>query len=930
MSLSPGPRPVEWNPPREANPMNAPELSGDALGAVRHRGSHLQIIASAGAGKTEVVSQRVADLLVEGVPPRAIVAFTFTERAAEELKYRIALRVEERMGKQALDALVGLFVGTIHSFCFQLLQRYVPRYETYDVVNENQLTALLSREAHRLGVRDLDPRRDMFAAIDTFARSVDVVENELLEPTDVPGRFGEVLDDYLAMLERYRLITYGQQIVQAVKALEDRDVADAVHADLQHLIVDEYQDVNPAQERLIELLVAGGAELCVVGDDDQAIYQWRGSDVSNIVRFKDRYQGVAEYSITRNRRSRPEIIDAANNFARSIPNRLPKKMQPDRPASRTGESVVCWSASTAVEEAGWIANMILDLHKDHRVAYRDIAVLVRGRTSYPALIEAFRALEIPVRPGGRTGLFDEPEAVLLGKTFCWLADIEWRSGYDGPEVLTEDDLLVGYESLFGVAGPRWDELRSLLRAWRLHAKQEREASDLVGELYQLCDVLHIDEWDPEDSLAVSRLGTLARFTMLLTDYESVRRRARPDAGIEGEQVGGQDRGPWHYKNLAIHIINYAQGAYEGFDGEPDFDLDAVDLTTVHRAKGLEWPVVFVPSMTANRFPSSKTGTVQDWQLPRTMFNAARYEGSDADERRLFYVAMTRARDFVSISRHDRVTKQRTDASPYFGEVAGSYCNPDGVVFPEVEPRHADEEQPLVITFSELSQYLGCGMEYRLRSLLGFQPRLAPELGYGKAVHHMLRAVADHTREHGMVPSSREIDRMLDDRFFLPTANKVAHREMKEAARRLVGQYVTDYRNDFFRVWESERPFELRLDGVTISGRADVILDHENGAPTGLAILDYKTSTKSDGDHDLQLQVYANAGRREGLDVRGAFVHDLKRANRATVDVGAAALQSSESRIVAAAARIRDRDFRARPSASCRSCEVRTVCGSAQK
>ncbi|HUP68404.1 MAG TPA: 3'-5' exonuclease [Acidimicrobiales bacterium] len=162
-------------------------------------------------------------------------------------------------------------------------------------------------------------------------------------------------------------------------------------------------------------------------------------------------------------------------------------------------------------------------------------------------------------------------------------------------------------------------------------------------------------WDLSDPLAVNRLGTLARFTALLADYESVRRRARPDAATPGEQVGGQDRGDWYYRNLAIHIVNYAQGAYEGFDGEEDLELDAVDLTTVHRAKGLEWPVVYIPSMTAGRFPTTRTGQAQDWLVPRTMFDADRYEGSDADERRLFYVALTRARDWVSVSRHERVT-----------------------------------------------------------------------------------------------------------------------------------------------------------------------------------------------------------------------------------------------------------------------------------
>ena len=166
----------------------APQLSGSALEAVRHRGGHVQIIAAAGSGKTEVVSQRVVDLLAEGLPAESIVAFTFTERAAEELKNRVAHRVEDRLGTAALDRLSGLFVGTIHAFCFRLLQQRVPRYETYDVLDDNQLTAFLSREANRLNVRQLDSNNRLFASIAAFLKSVDVVENELLDPATMLTR----------------------------------------------------------------------------------------------------------------------------------------------------------------------------------------------------------------------------------------------------------------------------------------------------------------------------------------------------------------------------------------------------------------------------------------------------------------------------------------------------------------------------------------------------------------------------------------------------------------------------------------------------------------------------------------------------------------------------------------------------------------------
>lgn len=907
-----------------------PELAGDALAAVRHRGSHLQIIAGAGSGKTEVVAQRVVDLLAERVPAESIVAFTFTERAAEDLKARIARRVEDRLGRAALDRLTSLFVGTIHAYCFRLLQQRVPRYETYDVLDDNLLTAFLAREGKHLGLRQLDPRDRLFASIETFAKGVEVIENELLDPATMPEPFRSILSAYYATLERYRLLTYGQQVVRAVRELERAELAAEVHAELRHLIVDEYQDVNPAQERLIELLTGPPVELCVVGDDQQAIYQWRGSDVQNILSFPDRYGEVTTFEIDTNRRSRPQLISMANRFAETIPERIEKKMKPHRPATGSEPEIVVWSGEAESEEAGWIANLIHDLH-DQGVPFHDIAVLVRSRAAYRQLVEQFATFDIPVQPEGRTGLFDQPEAVVLGRTFAWLTDVEWREPYEHGREVRESDLLDEYLRVFDLDKSALVRLRTHLREWKKYVPKSDRTADLVGELYVLLEALGVRDWDLSEPIMVNRVGTLARFSSLLADYESVRRRARPDPAAPGEQVGGQDRGTWYYRNLALHIINYARGAYEGFDGEADFELDAVDLTTIHRAKGLEWPVVFVPSVTANRFPTTRTGQVQDWLVPRDRFNAERYEGSDGDERRLFYVAMTRARDWLSVSRHKRVTKNAVGPSPYYSELADLESTPEGIRLPPIESLDESADDPIALSFSELAMFIDCGLAFRLRELIGFEPRIAPELGYGKAVHHVMRTVAEATRATGTVPSPDEIDRLLDQSFFLPSANKPAHRELKRAARRLVTTYTERHEDDLHRVWETERPFELHLDGITVSGRADVILDEEGGVPSALAIVDYKTSTDGSAlDHALQLQVYADAGRREGLDVRGAYVHDLKAANRDPIPVDQESVDEAEATVTAAAAKIRAREYEPNPGARCLRCEVRTICPHARR
>ncbi|MGH9063007.1 MAG: PD-(D/E)XK nuclease family protein [Acidimicrobiales bacterium] len=442
--------------------------------------------------------------------------------------------------------------------------------------------------------------------------------------------------------------------------------------------------------------------------------------------------------------------------------------------------------------------------------------------------------------------------------------------------------------------------------------------------------MEVREWNLDDPVTVARLGVLARCSAILADYESVRLRPRPDLEAPGEVVGGQDRGSWYYTWLANHIQNWAQGAFEAFEGEEDVSVDAVDLTTVHQAKGLEWPVVFVPCVSARRFPSKNTGSRRPWHVPREAFSPARYEGSVDDERRLFYVAITRARDWLSVSTHDRVTTPKAKPSPFLLELAGGAPPSRAeLALPPAPPPGAEDEEPLLtITFSDLARYQVCGLAYRLRALIGFQPPLAPELGYGKAVHHLLREVADQTRRCGRPPTPAQVERLFDDHFALPAASKPAPRQLKAAARNLVDRYVSEWSEDLERVWEVERPFQLHLPGAVVSGRADGILDKEDGHVGSLAIVDYKTAVDAEDDraHDLQLQVYTDAGRREGLEVRAAYVHDLTAGDRDPVDVSGPAIGLAETTVVSLVDRLRARDFRALPGArKCSRCDVRALC-----
>ena len=907
---------------------NAPFLEDQSRGAVDHRGSHIQIIASAGSGKTEVVSQRVVSLLAEGVSAREIVAFTFTERAAKELKSRIATRLEQRLGVEAVDQLSGLYVGTIHGYCFQFLQQYVPRYETFDVLDESQHVAFLCREASHLNIKSVVASNRLFEAIEMFNKSVQVLENELLDPSEMPEPFKSVLEGYLDSLDKYRLLTFGQQIVRSVSALDDPNVAGEIHKSLKHLIVDEYQDVNPAQEALIRKLVAGGAYLTVVGDDDQAIYQWRGSTVRNIISFTERYEGVTTFVLDVNRRSLPDIIATAGRFSRTIIDRLDKEMKPWRSADdgHGREQIVSWACETEQEEAHEIAQLIANLNATG-LPFSDIAILARSRAAYPKILEELAALGIPVQPGGRSGLFEQPEARAIGRLMCSLVGYDWRDQRGPSTPIVLEILVEEFVSIFNLSARQRLAFETWLDEMKVLVPATDRVADLIGEFYQLLEIFNVRAWDMTNPIVVNRLGTLARITNLFVDYEIVYKRARPDAAIEGEQVGGQDRGEWYYRNLATFILNYANGEFDGFEGEEDLLIDAVDLTTVHSSKGLEWPAVFIPSLTANRFPSMYSGRSQEWLVPREMFDAPRYEGGSDDERRLFYVAMTRARDWLSISRHNKVTKAKVAESPYFPAVGQFFVTPSEIVTPSLKGL-APEDMDLAISYSDLASFMECGLAYRLRQRLGFKPQLAPAIGYGKSIHHVMRVVANFTQSIGAVPDSTFLNEILDREFFLPNANKVAHRQLKDAARKLVSKYITEYGSDLHRVWQTEYPFELHLPGVTVSGRADVIIDTGTNGAESLTLIDYKTRTSDEAEHDIQLQVYASAGRREGLEIKDAYVHDMVASDRISVDVDQVAVLNSEMIVVEMAGKIKRREFDPSPEKTkCGRCDVRAICGS---
>jgi len=905
-------------------------LSEAQRAVVDHRGADIQVVACAGSGKTESIAQRVAALINEGADPSSIVAFTFTERAATELHQRIVRRVADVKGDDFRDRLASMFVGTIHSYSFRLLQTYVPRFGNYDVLDEHRHAGFLSREFFRIGLQKLRTRH--WQPVRDFARTVDVIANENIPANSLVGTpIGECYAAYRQTLHRHHFLTFGLIIAEALTALEDPEILSSVRGPLSHLVVDEYQDINPSQERLIGLLSTPPVKLVVVGDDDQSIYQWRGADVRNIISFRSRRANVIDITLSENRRSRPGIVRSANAFAQTIPGRIPKEMRATREAGPN--QVNSWSAKTEEEEAKRLVDTIVEL-KALGYQYRDIAILYRSvRTSAPPLIEELRARGIPYSAAGRTGLFMQPEVAFLAEIYAWFVDGDWRDEpYGEFRPANLDRIILGLNRFFGEE-PILD-LKAYLEDWRAFMLRGSRPVNLIGDYYKLLRFLGVHQIDLSTPVGSAQMGALARLSEVLADFEHVYRRGR-QVEKDGELVfeSGEDRGRRYFQSLHNYLLHYARDAYEDFEGEMSIDLDAVDILTIHQAKGLEWSIVFMPSLVSTRFPSRWAGQAQSWLLPDNVFppnTRSRYEGSDAEERRLFYVALTRAREAVYLSYFQR-KKNQFRPSEYLLEVSGDVMPPVGGPIPlPVGPAPTVLKDPptLNVSYSDLAAFEECGFRYRLSSVIGFQTQIVPELGYGRAIHHTLRQLAERVRATGQLPDRAELTELTEDEFYVPFASRQAWQTMKKAARRLVVSYVDKYAGDLTRVWAVERLFSLHVEDGVISGRADVILDEENGQIGKLAIVDYKVTADEARvkRYEEQLKVYSLAGRGEGLTVEAAYLHELKEGSRSPINISEAATQTTFAAVSRRLRKLRDSEFIAKPDVDrCQACEYRLIC-----
>ena len=649
--------------------------------AAGHGGGPLLVLAGAGSGKTRVITFRIAHLLSGGIPPAAICAVTFTNKAAEEMRERVGHLLRDPATARALT------IGTFHALGLSILRAErkalgMPRgFAIYD--QSDQLGAL--REALRV-VREFGRDGERRFDVKAILTRISLAKNAFVGPEAYQGNpadeydaiTAQVYPKYQETLRACAAFDFDDLIVEPVRLFErDAEVGRRWAERFRFVMVDEFQDTNRAQLRLVEHLTRDHKNLVVVGDDDQSIYSWRGADPTNILRFGDRFPGAKVVKLEQNYRSTKTILGAANQVIANNKQRHGKQLWSQLGA---GEPITHAVAATPEDEAKWVAREIGSLHKDGR-RWEDIAVMYRSNLQAKILEEELRTASVPYVMYGGQQFFERKEVkdvlAYLRVALNPRDELALRRVINYPArgigATTVERLALAAHAKHATL---WDALRGAISGTGTlpgmgadlprdpdePARPDVDVGDLRGaarngiiELVHVVSELGSALEDGADVVAAAR--TLIEDIRLYDDLRAAapsqaaaQRRIDNVEGLLGALARFAQRGKGR-EALAEYLRLLSLETTQ----EREESGDRVVLTTLHGAKGLEFPICFMIGLEEELLPHART-----LQPQATDVLDADHAMDISEERRLCYVGITRAQRKLYLTRAcTRVTRGRT-------------------------------------------------------------------------------------------------------------------------------------------------------------------------------------------------------------------------------------------------------------------------------
>ncbi len=964
------------------------ELNAAQRRAVEHVGAPLLVVAGAGTGKTRIITERIRRLLEtqSEITGKNILGLTFTEKAAAEMKHR----VEKAVGERA----EGLTLTTFHAFCYSLLKEVNPGVQVLDQADH---WILLRRNMPRLELKFYKRVAEPGQFLGDFVHFFSRCQDELVEPADyeryVAGlhtayeeqkadldederaereaelaRQTELARVYRvsdALLRERNLITFGGQLLEAVKLLRgNAALLDTLRERILYVLVDEFQDTNIAQIELLWLLAGQHKNIFVVGDDDQAIYRFRGASFGSFQLFAERFLGARPPQVEKehvlalleNYRSTKKILRVSGQvIAQNADRYIPDKQLGTQNAEGEKIQVVEFGASD--DEAAWVASEIERLHtKGHR--WSEFAVLYRMHTHKDKLVETLAARQIPFVIKNLS-ILSNP---LVRDVLAYLRLIATPSddvacarvlGAPAWGFQPQDLVRLCAKAAKNKRQPLWDALQGNQGELDF-AKTGRRITELVdfvkrlrGRAWKLRASELLDELIAELGLALTaddpNLPYLARLGEFVREWEH---KALTESGKLAEFVQYLD--DFAAANGQINLTESA-------------GRDAVHLMTVHAAKGLEFDHVFVMRLVMGGFPARWRQPVMEFPDALMKEEPPQGDFQIQEERRLFYVALTRARRRLTLTTVIHKRSKRSELLEDFlsapdikkndvQQLAPEFSLPEpipasagtaqlfGAADPEsraysriakwAETFHPPAPMPLQLSATAIEGYNSCPQKFLFDNVWGLRggPRAATT--FGSVMHTTVRILVKEWKEKKCLLPWDEVETIFKREW--RSAGYEDDYQEQEYQREGLEQLRAFHASALPRpedVLGQEKSFELPMAGnVVITGRMDQV---NRMGPREAEIVDYKTGRPRDekaARASLQLSIYALAARDvlELHPLRLTF-YNLMTNLPVCSTRDEKQLKKAEDKVREVAASIRAGQFEANPGFVCRNCEYRPVC-----
>ena len=966
-------------------------LNENQLRAVKHSFGPLLVVAGAGTGKTRVITERIRYLIEKkGINPQEILALTFTEKASQEMVSRVGdimpLGYEEP------------WVYTFHTFSDRVLRSRgleIGLDPSYKILSSSDQWLLLRKNLFDLNIKYFRPLGNPTKFISAILTFISRLQDENISPEDFEtfvnkdnatnyetkeeeNRWKELSYIYTRYNEikiENSKMDFGDLISWTIKLFKERpNILSEYKQQFKHILIDEFQDTNYAQYELIKLLFPTDESfeknrdkeresekihrsLVVVGDDSQSIYKFRGAAVSNILQFMNEYKNAKMVTLLKNYRSSQEILDPAynlikNNNPDTLESKLgiSKKLQSEGRKEEKGKGIKpeIVMLENLEDEVEYVISRILEiLAKEPMYTYKDFAILARANNHLDAFVMSLRKYGLPYQMVGNRGLYDRDEIrdiLALLKVIINTSD-----GTSLYRTLNIESFNIPYNEISGLLSRSryqkvelWEEMKKskdekvsfLVKTIEDFQKNITKATptETVFKLVNSINYLNqfLEEETVENELCIKNLN------LFLTKIQ----KFEVDHHNETKEM----------PNI-LDLVDYLDMVIEAGENPAQAeieDIDTINLMTVHSSKGLEFPVVFITNTVSGRFPTRNRS--DEIEIPDKLIKESLPTGDEhiQEERRLFYVGMTRAKKYLFMTLSKNYGGKRDTIPSGFLEETGikmqekeSLEKKKGVSqsglfgietkFRDPKINKIEGKAPEYISYSQIDNYLICPLRYKYSYTLRIPVAPNHSLSFGNTIHETLKEF--HTQKmFGKNPSLEDLLKIYERNWIPLGYLDDKHRKLRfESGKELLTKYFEKNKDITSKHIGLEKSFNLDIEGIKLKGKIDRIDELPDGK---IEIIDYKTGsikTQKEVDQDTQMTIYTMAAT-EALKIKPDILSlyyvesgEKLSTKRTQKQVGA-----EKETIKDVVKGIKENSFEANPGKHCTWCDYKNICPFAEK